>query len=468
MDVRDNIRRACVLWLYCFLPILLALGHWQVRRADWLRDHEHNRRREYVRRHIVRGSILDREGVVLAENNPGGASQAAAQPGRWYPLLQAAAHVVGYQAEVHGRAGLERSQDDALLGTGEYYDVLRAYGGGERRGYNVITTLDAAVQDRAFDQLALRRGAVVVVEPATGEILAMASGPAFNPNFVDRDWEQLSRDEGQLLLNRAASGLYPPGSVFKLVVALAALDSGVCDEETVFTCAGRESVGGVPIQCHRRGGHGRITLRRAFARSCNVAFAKLALRVGRQRMDEYVDRLRLREPFDVGVPVKAGRLPRFADSTEAALAQAGFGQGEVVVTPMAMCMVAAAVANDGVLMRPHLMRRVKCLDGTLVAAAQPQTVARVCGQQTARRLRQLMVAVVREGTGQKAGIPGVEVAGKTGTAENETGHDHAWFVALAPADNPWAAVAVLLEQSGHGSQEAARAARLVLQKILAG
>ncbi|MFQ6131547.1 MAG: peptidoglycan D,D-transpeptidase FtsI family protein [Armatimonadota bacterium] len=467
MDYRDNIRRACVLLLYCFLPILLALGYRQVVQAEWLRSHEHNRRREYVRRHIVRGSILDRDGLVLAENNPGAAGEDGDQAPRWYPLLQAASHVVGYQAQVHGRAGLELRQDDALLGLGDYHDVLRAYGG-RRQGHNLITTLAGDVQERAFERLGLRRGAVVAIQPATGEILALASAPAFNPNFVDRDWEQLTADEDLPLLNRATSGLYPPGSAFKVVVAMAALDSGVCSEDTIFTCRGRETVGGASVQCHRRSGHGRISFRRAFAQSCNIAFAKLGLQVGGAALDDYVDRLRLRQSLDVGVPVKAGRLPRFSEADQQALVLASFGQGQVVVTPTAMCVVAATVANGGRLMQPHLVRRVKALDAALVAAVEPQLVQQVVSEDTARRLRALMVGAVREGTGKKARIPGVEVAGKTGTAENETGHDHAWFVAFAPAQQPRAAVAVLLEQAGHGSGEAARVARLVLEKILAG
>lgn len=469
MDFRDNIRRACVLLLYCFLPVLLALGYWQVVRAEWARDNQYNRRSEYLRRHIVRGDIRDRQGVVLAENNPGARPEAeGGQPGRWYPLLQAASHVVGYEARKHGRAGLERSQNDALLGLGRYYDAIRAYGVGEQHGYNVIATLDSKVQQRGFDELALRRGAVVVIQPATGEILALASAPGFNPNFVDREWRLLRQDKERPLLNRATSGLYPPGSAFKVVVAMAALDSGVCDEDTVFTCAGRETVGGVTVQCHRHSGHGRITFREAFTQSCNIAFAKIGLRVGGQRLDEYIDRLHLREGLDIGIPVKAGRLPRFAESSEADLVQASFGQGEVVVTPTAMCMVAATVANGGQLVRPQLVSRVKALDGALVAAAEPEAMGRVVSAETARRLGALMVSVVGEGTGKKAGIPGVQVAGKTGTAQNETGQDHAWFVAYAPADRPRAAVAVLLEQAGYGSNEAARAARLVLQRILGG
>ncbi len=458
MTLHRNLRWGLVAFALAFLPVLAALGYWQVVRASWLRGHAENARDVYRRQGIERGTIRGPDGKALAEENPLEEGQ------RRYPLQDAAAHVIGYDSVRYGRAGLESWMDDALLGLGAYADLWGDPRPGHRSGNSVTVTLLHEAEKAAAGALGFRRGAVVAMDPRSGALLVCTSGPSFDPNYLNREYERLRTSPDSPFLDRARQGRYPPGSAFKIIVAAAALDSGVCDEDTTFECRGSATIGGSEVRCPRR--HGRLSFRRAFALSCNVAFAQIGRKLGPERFDDYVDRLFLREAPPGEVPVAASSVPRMTEASEADLVEASFGQGKVVVTPWAMCMATAALANAGQVMQPYLVEQVQSPKGRVFRQAKATPLGQFVSSGTADRMRALMREVVQSGTGKRAAVSWLAIAGKTGTAETPAGDDHAWFVSFAPAQEPRAALAVVLEHAGAGGVAAARVTRNVMPTVV--
>jgi len=278
---------------------------------------------------------------------------------------------------------------------------------------------------------------------------------------LEEDWPRLSTHRKALLLDRALAGLYPPGSAFKVFTLAALLDSGRGGLNEQFECRGKEKVDGTTAVCYRKGGHGRIDVEQGFIWSCNIVFAHLALELGWDAFADYWHRVGF-DSAGVAFPAAvSSRIPSGDDRTAAMLAECGFGQGKLLVTPLHMALLAATIANGGVVPAAHT---VGSIDGE--QARSGGGGARAFSAATAKTLRGLMVRVVEQGTGKAARISGVEVAGKTGTAETAEGEPHSWFIAFAPADAPRVAVAVILEHGGAGGGEAAGIARQLLRAAL--
>lgn len=429
---------------------------------------KYNRRPDSPTKRMVRGDIRDRNGVILAQDD-------ADLPGRRvYPLGAAACHVVGYLDAKYGMHGVEAADHPFLegysLSTREEQarfgqNMLR---GQAPRGNDLVLTLDARLQMEATRLLAGRRGAAIVIDPRTGDLLALASAPSFDPHKLTPDLFASDPDRSPLL-NRALQGLYPPGSSFKVIVAALALEQGL---EPAFDCPADGYVAAPhtpPIRDHeyydalRRGrtwpGHGRIGMGRALARSSNVYFAQLGVQLGPERLSAHARRFLFNEmvPLFEGssgaIRARVGRMPDLLPGQRAAVAQCAIGQGETLATPFGMTLVAAAIANDGRLMKPRL------------AARGPPEILAASGTPAAmRRLRTLLRGVVTEGTGRAADVPGLDVAGKTGTAQTPRGEDHAWFICMAPAARPRLAVGVLIEHGGYGAVAALPVATGLLRK----
>lgn len=397
------------------------------------------------------------------------------------------APVTGFYSVVYQRRGIEEWLNTELNGSADslFYERLQdLVTGRQPQGASVELTIDPVLQQAAWDALGDQRGAVVAVDTQTGAILAMVSKPSYDPNAlaghdvaaVRQAWAALLADPSRPMDNRALGGItYPPGSTFKLITAAAALESGMTPDTPVvaptvldlpLTTATLHNFGGAACS-----GTGALTLRDALRISCNTAFAQLGMDLGADALRSQAEAFGFDTPLNVPMKVTESHFPADPDAPQTALS--AIGQFEVRVTPLQMAMVSAAIANGGVPMRPYLVQAVRSSDLTVVDQTEPTELGRAVSAGTAAALRDMMVGVVADGTGRAAQIAGVQVAGKTGTAQtSEDAAPHAWFTAFAPADAPRVAVAVIVENGGSmgneatGGAVAAPIARAVIEAAL--
>jgi peptidoglycan glycosyltransferase len=475
--------------------LILATTYWQTWAVAGLADRQDNALIRVAQFTVDRGKIYASDGhFVLATNvekHVGGQTLFFRQ----YPSGNLAPHVVGYSTQSRSRAGLERSENDYLTGANgslgsvaqTAFDQLK---GVTVKGNDLVLSLDVRVQRLAVQQLQGKCGAAVVIEPSTGRVLALASSPTFDLNAVETNFNSISRITTNAcsfaapLLNRATQGLYPPGSTFKVVTAAAALDSGKLKPDSTFNDPGycteygkQVSNAGNPDQ-NGPESFGNVTLAQGLQHSINSVFCNVGKQIGAATILDYARRFGFYNLPDVELPLDAQSASGLYDKhhlysprhpeTQVDPGRLAFGQERMLVTPMQMAMVAATVANGGILMRPHLVDEVRSPDGKTVVRAQPEQVGRAISAQTAQQLNQMMQAVITGGTGTTVQIPGVAVAGKTGTAETGVPHKYdTWFIAFAPAGAAKVAVAVALEnQTGFGATTAGPIAKALMEAIL--
>ncbi|MBV8371848.1 MAG: penicillin-binding protein 2, partial [Candidatus Eremiobacteraeota bacterium] len=334
------------------------------------------------------------------------------------------------------------------------------------RGADVVTTIVPAVQAQLYAGLAqYPRAAGIVLDPRSGAILAIASVPSYDPGAIDAEFASLKTEAGGPLLNRALDGLYPPGSTFKMFTASAALDNGTVTMDSTFEDPGYFVIGNYTLHDNESEATGDQDLTGAFALSSNVDFAQIALKLGTDGFYQYLHRWGIGDSLDFQLPAQPASLPRQADVVPGELAQMGFGQGALLMSPLQMALIGATVANAGVEPRPFLVRQI-VRNGTPASVYSSGSLANPVSAQVATNVTKMMIAVVERGTGTPARLPHVTVAGKTGTATNPLGRSHAWFVCFAPAEAPRVAVAVVIENVGYGASYAAPIARDVLQTAL--
>lgn len=473
--IGGNILRTGVALACAFAILAGGAGWWQVVEAQRLSTSPDNPAVIAVARRTLRGPIVDRDGRWLARS----ARDANGEAVREYRDATISP-VVGYASRLYGTAGLERTYNAQLLGL-EGSDPLGGLLGKfdltPQDPLGLRLSLDLRLQRDAVAGLGRDRGAVVMLDPATGEVLALASTPTYDasgiadPATATDTFDRLRKDAANPLLPRATQGRYVPGSVFKIVTAIAALDSGAVTPSTTFPQQPAAERDGLLVSGYRIGdGHhpqtdGRaLDLAQATEVSCNIWYALAGLATGGERLVGTAAKLGFgaRIPFDLPTAVSrvtggGGTAPGgFAGDTE--LASAAFGQGETFVTPLQMALVAATVANDGVLMRPHVVTEITG-DGPGVGAIGPETWARVLSAADARAIQAAMRQAVEGDLGRLftsgAKVPGVPTAGKSGTAQLASGEPHSWFIGFAPVDKPRVAIAVLVENGGRGGQRAA-------------
>ena len=437
-----------------------ALAYWQVFRSDLGTDPK-NPRVVNALEDPHRGRILDRDGNVLASSLADGS--------RHYTDASVA-QVVGYLSSRYGSQGAELAFNDLLSGkAGTSWQAAfdAEFRRSAVRGLDVRLTIDPNIQAVAAKALGARKGAVVALDPRNGEVLAMVSVPTYDPAALNQNGEKLLTDPNSPLLNRATQGRYPPGSTFKMVTAASAFENNVITPDTTVTCPGEIVVDGFPISCNNvPQGTGTYPFRNAFAYSVNAIFAQVGVTLGWDRLTATAEKF----GFDSSLPFTLDTAPTQLHApgsklTKPLLASTAFGQGELLATPLQMAVVAAAIANEGVLASPHL--GYEALDGKSVVQKLDQpSNRRVIDTSVAHTLRDLMVAVVDDGQAAGTAIPGVKVAGKTGTAESGHGTSHAWFVAFAPAEKPVVVVAVIVENGGRGGEVASPIAGQILRAAL--
>jgi penicillin-binding protein A len=473
--------------LFAFIVVLFALllaftSRWTIFEASSLRDNSLNARRLLEQQHIDRGNILAADGTVLARTVR--ASDGTYE--RTYPTGEEFAHAVGYSYIYPdlGQTGLERFRNAALNGetSGNLQSILDQLQGTKPQGEQVITTLDPAAQRVAITALAGHQGAVVALDPRTGAVKVMVSTPGFDPNALrsQNGYARLARDRaGRPLVNRATQFGYAPGSTFKVLTATAAIDTGAFSPES--TVSGRDNVpiSGIPLQNDNNESFGHISLTQALAKSVNTVWAQVAERLGKRTMARYMSRFGFDRKPQLDYPADEmsasgeylGSHLLAPTSSRVDVGRMGIGQDKLEVTPLQMAEVAAAVADHGRLMAPHLTERIVEADGRTVERISPRVQSVVMKPSTAAAVTSMMEAVVNEGTGTEAQIPGVQVAGKTGTAETQIGAavNNVWFIAFAPARNPTVAIAVTLQGvPGQGAAFAAPVARQVMERLLHG
>lgn len=475
------IARLYVLVLVMFAVLIAFTSRWSVFEADALNDNALNRRSVFEEQRIKRGLIRAADGTVLARSVPAQDDTFR----RTYPEGGLFSHAIGYSYTTLGRAGLERSRNDDLAGRrGELGSVIDRVIGRDPIGDNVLTTLDPRAQRIALGALNGRKGSVVAIEPSTGAVKVMASTPGFDPRDLrsTKTFERLATDnDNSPLLNRATQAGYPPGSTFKVVTAAAALDSGRFQPSSTIDGNSGKPISGVPLANSGGRDFGPVTLTTALTNSVNTVWADVAEQLGKQTMQKYMKRFGFGEDPPLDYPdgqmlpsgeYVAGRGLVPATSRFVDVGRMAIGQDKLRVTPLQMAMVAAAVANRGRLMRPHLTDRVVDIDGRTVDRIEPEEQARVMSAGNADKLIEMMTNVVREGTGTAAALSGIDVAGKTGTAEIDPSRDinQPWFIGFAPAKNPKIAIAVTIERTtgGQGGVVAAPIAKQVMESLLNG
>ncbi|HLZ71186.1 MAG TPA: penicillin-binding transpeptidase domain-containing protein [Dehalococcoidia bacterium] len=451
-----QIRQTAAVFAVGFFLLSGGLVYWQVVRANTIARDPGNPRTAEAARTADRGRMLDRNGSVLVQS----VLQADGSRLRRY-ALPSLAQTTGYVSTRFGLSGLEQAYNQYLSGNSggdpldtAIDDLLHR----SRPGNDLVLTIDARLQAAAAQALGDRPGAVVALDPSTGAVLAMVSAPAYDPGAIDAQGDRLLNDAGKPLLNRATQGLYPPGSTYKVVTATAALDSGKVKPGDRYRCVNGVVVQGFVINCENAPpGRTEWDFETAFAFSINATFAQVAAdQLGSDLFLRYSRAFGMDQALPFDIDTAESRTSHAGGGLDPVLlANSGFGQGQLQVTPLQMALIAATVANHGSLPRPYLVQQVRAPDGSVIQDRAPQSIRRVMSEQTAQQLTQFMLAAVQE-FGGAAGLLNQEIAGKTGTAETgAAGAADSWFIGFAPSAHPRLAVAVIVENGGPGSQAAA-------------
>ena len=459
------VRRLAVVVSVLFASLLVSTTLIQYVFAADLNARSDNRRTLLSTYARERGSILVGQ-TAVARSVP---SDDQYKFQREYSEGELYAHVTGFYSFYGASGGLEQAENSFLSGSSDklfYRRVSDLFTGRRPQGATLETTLDPAVQRAASDAMARIRGAAVALDPQTGAILAMVSHPTFDPNSVaghdldvlEANYEALNTDPDKPLVNRSINELYPPGSVFKVVTAAAALSTGEYTEDTVVPGPAILELPGTTASLPNMfdgpcGPNDEVTMTEALAISCNTAFASVGMDIGADAIRAQAEKFGFGDTLSVPMRVTPSTIP--AELNMPQLAQSSIGQFDVQVTPLQMAMVAAGVANEGTVMKPYLVQSVIGSDLSVIETTDEQELSQAVTPDVAAQLTRMMEAVVTDGSGKRAQIDGVAVAGKSGTAQHGEGRRaHAWFISFAPADDPQIAVAVIAEDGGVAGSEA--------------
>lgn len=453
-----------VTWFFVglFFVMMGYTCHYAVTHRQTLMNNSYNTRQEILVAQNSRGTIYAAGGQILAET----ATDTEGEEVRVYPYANMFSHAVGYAT--NGKFGIEAQANYYLINSNARLSekVANDVAGEKYPGDSVITTLNVDLQQIAYDSLGIYSGAVIVSEPSTGRILAMVSKPDFDPNEIDVIWDGLIADkESSVLLNRVTQGLYPPGSTFKIVTALEYIRENIDSySQFRYQCNGRLTHGEERINCYHGTVHGSEDFSKAFAKSCNAAFASIGLSLDRKKFGDTLDDLLFNRELKVDFAYNQSKLVIDADTSDADVMQAAIGQGTTQMTPLQLNMITCAIANDGMLMKPYLLERVESSGKTVVKQFSPTSYKRLMSSEEAQIMTGLMEEVVKSGTGTKLSGLSYTAAGKTGSAEyNKVKTDsHAWFTGFAPAEEPQVCVTIIIEGAGSGGDYAVPIAKRIL------
>jgi peptidoglycan glycosyltransferase len=470
-----------------FAVLIAFTSYWAVFDAEGLKDKVANKRPLLEQQQIRRGRILAADGTVLARSVPKGRGDSLRYVRR-YPEGSLFGHPIGYSFVRQGNSEFEKFHDDELIGNeSEFTSILDELRGRRQEGNDIVTNIDPEAQRIALEGLenVPGFGAVVAIEPSTGRVRVLASNPSFDPNRVPYEQGKLNQNDLESpLLDRGTQSRYPPGSTFKVVTAAAALDSGTITPDTPIDAPGSLDVQGQPLENDFGTSYSGLTLDDALTNSVNTWFAQVGERVGEDTLFEYMDKFGFNTKPAIDIPseelttsgiveLESGDVLTPSDPID--IARVAIGQERLLATPLQIAEVAAAVANKGKLMKPQIWSRVVDPDGRVIDSLDPSEFSQPISEETAAELTTAMEGVVSGGTGTNAAIPGVPVAGKTGTAETPgnascgggSAENQAWFMGFAPADEPKIAIAASVECTEQfGNDVAAPIFRAVAESIL--
>ena len=435
--------------VFIFVCMMGYLAYFNAVKSSEIISNSHNPRLDAFEDRIIRGSIVSSDGKILAETVTEGDSSY-----RNYPYGNVFAHVVGYSSETAGKSGLELEANFALVTSNAFFPekILNNIKDQKNQGDTVVTSLDTVLQETAYNALGNNRGAVVVMEPSTGRILALVSKPDFDPNTISETFDALNADTtgASPLYNRAIAGQYAPGSTFKILTALAYIRQNPNYNSYTYNCSGSITNSGVTVNCYNSTAHGAEDLILSFANSCNSSFINIGLSLDvneyRSTCEDLLFNQKLPTPLS---NVKAKSSFKLEEGSSAAeIMMTAMGQGETMVSPYHMALITCAIANDGVLMKPSLLDSVQNYSGSVIKNYHSQEYQRLMTKDEAAELTVLMKAVVDQGTGMALSGAGYTVAGKTGTAEYSTTNknlSHSWFTGFSNVEDPDLVVSVIVE-----------------------
>ena len=443
------LRRVRLQFLIMFMALAANLAYYSVVQAEAAVINDYNPRLAAIEAGVIRGDILDRNNRIIATSRKNQDTW-----NRYYPYNHLFAHTVGYTGS--GKTGLEAYHNLTLIrSSNNIGDTLTE--GFQRdlpKGNSVVTTLDYELQHLARELLGDKRGAVVAMDPKTGQVLAAVSAPDFDPNRVSSNYDQLIRaSETAPLLNRATQGLYPPGSTYKTITTIAYLEENRASDFFHY-CEGEAFVGQKVIHCYNNKAHGRLDLGQAFAMSCNTAYGKMAEDLSPERLRSISEQFLFNSAIDFELPVESSRFVLGVDSTPNERVETVIGQGETMITPLNNALIACAIANEGQVYKPFLTKEILDDDGTVLETSTPEILSTIMTPAMADTLEGYMTLTTESGTAKSIDTGSYEVASKTGSAENPAGPAHAWYIGYAPVENPQIALAIIVENVGSSSVNA--------------
>ncbi|SKA87084.1 Cell division protein FtsI/penicillin-binding protein 2 [Clostridium sp. USBA 49] len=475
-DISANIKKIFVVFLLCFIVIMSYITYFELYKSEEIVKSPYNKRTWAVRNKVLRGTIYDRNMTILAK------SEKTNEDGqkRVYEGGEAFTHAIGYIDLKYGITGLEKKYD-SQLSYDEGFDIIsfiknkgKTKENDEKVGRSLKTTLDTDLQMLSYELLGNNRGAIVVLNPKTGEVLTMVSKPSFDANNLDKIWDSLQKKEANYpFINRATSGLYAPGSTFKVITAVSALENIKGITSRKFKDNGKLVFNSnESISNYGGKAYGNIDLKKAFAESSNVYFGSLGIELGNEKLKETAEKFLFNKdiPSD-GLTIENSRFPSYKDNEKGNLAQSAIGQAEVLATPMEMALVASTIANNGVMMKPYIVSEILNNEKNVVKKINSEKIGNIISEENSKIMRDLMREVVLKGTGKNASVSGIKVAGKTGTADhddipNVDEPPHSWFIGFAPYEDPKIAISVIVEEGGTGGKAAAKIAGQVIKEAL--
>ncbi|MCB2353297.1 peptidoglycan D,D-transpeptidase FtsI family protein [Clostridium estertheticum] len=470
-DFVSNIKKVLLVFLILFIALITYITYVYMFNSQKAVASTFNRRLWAERNKVLRGTIYDKDMVALTK------STKTSETSQKQNYLQGAAfaHAIGYMDPVYGLSGLEKKYDAQLMGNNDTTlskfvffnrDTEQKVGNGLR------TTLDSKLQKKAYELLGDHRGSIVAMNPKTGEILAMVSTPSYDPNNLEKDWKSITTNKEMPLLNRAVSGLYPPGSTFKTVTAASALENIANVYNSSLNDNGSLIVNGTKLLEDYNGeSFGNIDFKSAYMHSSNVFFGSLGLDLGNKALKDTAEKFYFNKNIPtIGLTIENSVFPDYKNNEKGNIAQSAIGQAGVLVTPMQMALVVSAVANGGTMMEPMLVKEILSSKGKSIEKLQPKQLGQVMTKNNSDIMKGLMKEVVSQGTGTSAALSGIVVSGKTGTADHDDPSKqeapHAWFTGFAPYDDPQIAIAVIVEEGGQGGAKAAEITRELVRTYL--
>ncbi|WP_195430662.1 penicillin-binding protein 2 [Clostridium sp. D46t1_190503_E9] len=485
-DLAKSIRNIMVIFLFCFIALISYIAYFQVFKGPDIANDSGNKRLWARRNEILRGTIYDKDGNPLTNS----IRLDKFNQSREYVYGDLYVHALGYIDERFGITGLEEEYDDELSKYSSFsngirnllkdYDLKKAFENRneEKVGNGIVTTLDYNLQKVAYDAMGDLKGAVVALNPKTGEVLAMVSKPTYDPTNLEQAIEDANTgvDIESKLLNRTINGLYPPGSVFKTVTLAAALENDPSITGRKFNDTGKITFNdGTELNNYMKQAHGNLDLQMAYRVSSNVVFGTLAMEMGNEKLKEVAERFGFNSRVPgIGMSISESIFPSLQDYELGNIAQSGIGQASVLSSPMQMAIVAATVANDGVLMEPKLVNKIVDKDGNTIKEMPSKTLkSDVISKEIASTIKDYMGYLVSNNIYRWPAFEGTNAGGKTGTADymlddGSEGVPHGWFISAAPLDDPKIAVAVIVEKGENGAGSAANIASQVVRAAVLG